>query len=172
MDKIVKKMFGDDLIRALNQMIDEFVELDFDENDIYKSIKGINESVRTCLYLLAEERGLTNMAFKIEKINKRLKIEIVENFKNAFDKGETDKFFKKLNKTDKMDLLHDMELDIDPKNAYKLSKIKQVYRNTINKSIMEDQAKENKDGYDTFVKYEKEDSKKNNKSNKNDKKTT
>lgn len=159
-------MFGDDLIRALNQMLDEFVELDFDETDIYVSIKGINESVRTCLFLLAEERGLSDMAFKIERINKRLKVENVDKFKKSFDKGEAEAYLKKLNKTDKIDLLHAMGLDIPNDMVYKLDKIKQVYRNTINKSIMDDQVKEQKDGIDTFIKYKKSDKKKNDKNDK------
>ena len=167
MNSIVKKMFGDDLIRALNQMLDEFVELDFDETDIYVSIKGINESVRTCLFLLAEERGLSDMAFNIERINKRLKVENVDKFKKSFDKGEAETYLKKLNKTDKIDLLHAMGLDIPNDMVYKLDKIKQVYRNTINKSIMDDQVKEQKDGIDTFIKYKKSDKKK---KDKNDKK--
>lgn len=166
MNSIVKKMFGDDLIRALNQMLDEFVELDFDETDIYVSIKGINESVRTCLFLLAEERGLSDMAFKIERINKRLKVENVDKFKKSFDKGEAETYLKKLNKTDKIDLLHAMGLDIPNDMVYKLDKIKQVYRNTINKSIMDDQVKEQKDGIDTFIKYKKSDKKKNDKNDK------
>lgn len=166
MNSIVKKMFGDDLIRALNQMLDEFVELDFDETDIYVSIKGINESVRTCLFLLAEERGLSDMAFKIERINKRLKVENVDKFKKSFDKGEAEAYLKKLNKTDKIDLLHAMGLDIPNDMVYKLDKIKQVYRNTINKSIMDDQVKEQKDGIDTFIKYKKSDKKKNDKNDK------
>ena len=166
MNSIVKKMFGDDLIRALNQMLDEFVELDFDETDIYVSIKGINESVRTCLFLLAEERGLSDMAFKIERINKRLKVENVDKFKKSFDKGEAETYLKKLNKTDKIDLLHAMGLDIPNDMVYKLDKIKQVYRNTINKSIMDDQVKEQKDGIDTFIKYKKSDKKKNDKNKK------
>ena len=166
MNSIVKKMFGDDLIRALNQMLDEFVELDFDETDIYVSIKGINESVRTCLFLLAEERGLSDMAFKIERINKRLKIENVDKFKKSFDKGDAEAYLKKLNKTDKIDLLHAMGLDIPNDMVYKLDKIKQVYRNTINKSIMDDQVKEQKDGIDTFIKYKKSDKKKNDKNDK------
>ena len=165
MNSIVK-MFGDDLIRALNQMLDEFVELDFDETDIYVSIKGINESVRTCLFLLAEERGLSDMAFKIERINKRLKVENVDKFKKSFDKGEAETYLKKLNKTDKIDLLHAMGLDIPNDMVYKLDKIKQVYRNTINKSIMDDQVKEQKDGIDTFIKYKKSDKKKNDKNDK------
>ncbi len=166
MNSIVKKMFGDDLIRALNQMLDEFVELDFDETDIYVSIKGINESVRTCLFLLAEERGLSDMAFKIERINKRLKVENVDKFKKSFDKGDAESYLKKLNKTDKIDLLHAMGLDIPNDMVYKLDKIKQVYRNTINKSIMDDQVKEQKDGIDTFIKYKKSDKKKNDKNDK------
>lgn len=166
MNSIVKKMFGDDLIRALNQMLDEFVELDFDETDIYVSIKGINESVRTCLFLLAEERGLSDMAFKIERINKRLKVENVDKFKKSFDKGDAEAYLKKLNKTDKIDLLHAMGLDIPNDMVYKLDKIKQVYRNTINKSIMDDQVKEQKDGIDTFIKYKKSDKKKNDKNDK------
>lgn len=166
MNSIVKKMFGDDLIRALNQMLDEFVELDFDETDIYVSIKGINESVRTCLFLLAEERGLSDMAFKIERINKRLKVENVDKFKKSFDKGDAEAYLKKLNKTDKIGLLHAMGLDIPNDMVYKLDKIKQVYRNTINKSIMDDQVKEQKDGIDTFIKYKKSDKKKNDKNDK------
>ena len=59
-----------------------------------------------------------------------------------------------------------MGLDIPNDMVYKLDKIKQVYRNTINKSIMEDQVKEQKDGIDTFIKYKKSDKKKNDKNDK------
>ena len=102
------------------------------------------------------------MAFKIERINKRLKVEGIEKFKKSFDKGEHESYLKKLNKTDKIDLLHSLGLDVTSDMAYRLDKIKQVYRNVINKSIMDDQAKEHKDGIDTFVKYKKDSKKKKN----------
>lgn len=156
MDKVVKKLFGKDLINALEQMIDEFYELEFDEKDIYKSIKDINESVRTCMYLLAVDEDKETLAFKINKVNKRLKDERVSAFKESFDKGTYKKFLSTLSKVDKRSLLSDLGLDLDEEKLFSLSKIKKVYYSVINESILEDQKLDQRDGIERFVKYKKE----------------
>lgn len=156
MDKLVNKMFGDDMIKVLNQMLDEFIELNFNQNDIYKSIKDIGESVRTCLYLIACDRGLNDIASSIDNINKKLIQENIDEFIISYNNGTCNEFLKKFNKTDKMNLLKYMDLDVDTKDVVKLSRLKQEYRNIINKSIKDDQLLEHKDGFDTFIKYKNE----------------
>ena len=156
MNKTINKLFGQDLINALEEMLDDFVMLSYGEREIYKSIKEINESVRTCMYLIALDKNNKDLAFKLERVNNQLRDERLEDFKKAYKKDEHKKFLALLSKIDKQSLLKDLNIDVSDEEQYKLSDIQKEYRKVIKESLMQDQKVDRRDGIDRFIKYKKE----------------
>mgnify|MGYP007069880450 CR=1 FL=1 len=155
-NKIINDLFGKELVQAMREMLDEFKRLDFDEHQIEKAMKNINESVRIGLYLMALERNLDNLAYKINVANKRLNITRKEKFIEAYQKGDALKFLSILGKGDKISLMSDLGIDVDVRGRAKLSKVERDYYTIISNSIMLDQETDQRDGIDRLVKYKKE----------------
>ena len=156
-DKLINNLFGKKLIQAMKEMLDEFKRLDFDEHQIEKAMKNINESVRVGMYLMALENNYDTLAYKINVANKRLNITRKENFIKAYEKGEANKFLSMLGKGDKISLMSDLGVDVDVRERASLSKVDRDYYTIISNSIMEEQELDQRDGIDQFVKYKKED---------------
>ncbi len=85
-NKIINDLFGKELVQAMKEMLDEFKKLRFDEHQIEKAMKNINESVRVGLYLMALEKNMDNVAYKINVANKRLNYERKEKFIEAYQR--------------------------------------------------------------------------------------
>lgn len=156
-NKIINNLFGKELIQAMREMLEEFVRLDFDVDQIVKAMKDINESVRVGLYLMALEKNLDTLAFKINSANRKLNILRKEKFLEAYEKKEVDKFLSMLGKGDKISLMADLGIDVDVKGRAFLSKEQREYYRIISNSIMTSQAEDQRDGIDKFIKYKKED---------------
>ena len=156
-DKIINNLFGKKLIQAMREMLEEFKRLDFDEHQIEKAMKNINESVRVGLYLMALEKDLDTLAYKINVANRRLNITRKEKFIEAYEKGEANKFLSMLGKGDKISLMSDLGVDVDVRERASLSKVDRDYYTIISNSIMEEQELDQRDGIDQFIKYKKED---------------
>ena len=155
-NKLINDLFGKELVQAMKEMLDEFKKLEFDEHQIEKSMKNINESVRIGLYLMALERNMDNIAYKINVANKRLNIERKEKFLEAYQKGDALKFLSVLGKGDKISLMSDLGIDVDVRERMNFSKLDRDYYTIISNSIMEDQANDQRDGIDQFINYKKE----------------
>ena len=149
-------MYGEELIKAMNHLIDEFLELNFDSSDVLKSLKNINESVRIGIYFLALERQESDMAYKINKANKRLNEIRKEKFIEAYNNETVYKYLKKIGKVDKISLIEDLNVDVPVNERVKLSKKQREYYRIISESIMNDQVDDNRDGIDTFITYKKD----------------
>lgn len=158
-NKLINKLFGKKLLEAMNELLAEYVALDYDEESIYKSLKGVNESVRVGMYLLTLEKNLTNFSYRINRVNRRLNDERKENFIKAYEKKEADKFLAMLGKGDKISLMSDLGIDVSLKERALLTTKERDYYKVISNSIMEDQEYDKRDGIDTFVKYKKEEKK-------------
>ena len=156
-NKIINDLFGKELVQAMKEMLTDFRQLKFDEHQIEKAMKEINESVRVGLYLMALENNYDDLAYKINVANKRLNITRKEKFLEAYEKGEALKFLSILGKGDKISLMGDLGVDVDVRERAKLSKVDRDYYTIISNSIMEDQKYDNRDGISKFVKYKKED---------------
>jgi len=156
-NKFINDLFGKELIRAMREMLDEFKKLKFDEHQIEKAMKGINESVRVGLYLMALERNLDGIAYHINVANKRLNEARKEGFIKAYEKGEANKFLAILGKGDKISLMSDLGIDVDVRERALLSNVERDYYRIISNSIMEEQESDSRDGIDQFIKYKKED---------------
>lgn len=157
MNSTIVKLFGENLINSLNDMLDDFISLSISEKELYSNIKDMNESVRSCLYLLAIERDDKKLIKKIENVNNQLKDERIDNFKKSFDKNEHKRFLALLNKIDKQSLLDDLNINVSSDEVHKLSKIDREYYDAIKESLMVDQEVDQRDGIDRFITYKKED---------------
>ncbi len=155
-DKLINDLFGNKLVQAMKEMLDEFRRLNFDEHQIQKAMKNINESVRVGLYLMALEKNYDTIAYKINVANKRLNIERKEKFIEAYQKGEANKYLSILGKSDKISLMSDLGVDVDLENRMRLPKVERDYYRVISNSIMEEQETDKRDGIDQLVKYKKE----------------
>ena len=156
MNEVINDLYGEELIKAMNHLIDEFLELNFDSFDVLKSLKNINESVRIGIYFLALERQESDMAYKINKANKRLNEIRKEKFIEAYNNDTVSKYLKKLGKVDKISLMEDLNVDVPVNERVKLSKKQREYYRIISESIMNDQVDDNRDGIDTFITYKKD----------------
>ena len=155
MNELINDLYGEKLIKAMNHLIDEFLELNFDSSDVLKSLKNINESVRIGIYLLALERQESDMAYKINKANKRLNEIRKEKFIEAYNNDTVSKYLKKLGKVDKISLMEDLNIDVPVGERVKLSQKQRDYYRIISESIMNDQVDDDRDGIDTFITYKK-----------------
>ncbi len=156
-NKIINNLFGKELIQAMREMLEEFNNFHFDVDEIVKAMKDINESVRVGLYLMALEKNMDVLAFKINTANRKLNIIRKEKFLEAYEKKEVDKFLSMLGKGDKISLMSDLGIDVDVKGRAALSKEQRDYYRIISNSIMDSQKDDKRDGIDKFMKYKKED---------------
>ena len=156
-NKIINSLFGKELVQAMKEMLEEFIRLDFDVEQIVKAMKDINESVRVGMYLMALERNLDSMAYKINVANKKLNIIRKEKFIEAYESKQVEKFLSILGKGDKISLMSDLGIDVDVRGRASLTKEQREYYRLISNSIMNDQKINQKDGIDSFITYKKED---------------
>ena len=84
-NKIISKLFGKDLTSMMHGMLYEFKSLDYDEQQIMKMLRGFNESVRTAMYLLSLEKNYDAIAYRINRVNKKLNIMRKEAFIEAYE---------------------------------------------------------------------------------------
>lgn len=155
-NKLIKKLFGNDLTSMMQGMLDEFRTLDYDDQQIMKMLKGFNESVRTAMYLMALEKNYDVIAYRINRVNRKLNILRKEAFIEAYENKTADKYLKTLGKSDKISLLSDLGVDLPLDERMKLPRRKLDYFKIISNSVMIDQESDMRDGLDTFLKYEKE----------------
>ena len=155
-NKLIKKLFGEDLTLMMCSMLEEFRALDYDDQQIMKMLKRFNESVRTAMYLLALEKNYDAIAYRINRVNKKLNILRKEDFIEAYENKTVDKYLKTLGKSDKISLLSDLGVDLPLDERMKLPKRKLDYFKIISNSVMLDQESDMRNGLDTFLKYEKE----------------
>ena len=156
-NKIINNLFGKELVQAMKEMLEEFSNLNFDVDQIVKAMKDINESVRVGLYLMALEKNMDVIAFKINKANKILNATRKEKFLDAYASKRVDKFLSMLGKGDKISLMSDLGIDVDVKGRAELTKEQRDYYRIISNSIMSEQEEDKRDGIDSFITYKKED---------------
>ena len=121
MQEVVKGILGKDLTNSLLNMIKEFKRLKYDDNEIYRNIKDLNDLSIMGLYLLATENN-DNMAFYIKKSYDRVLNNRVVKFRESINLDCADEFLKKLNKTEVINLAYHMNLyDLSNREYNKLS---------------------------------------------------
>lgn len=155
-NKIINKLFGKELIQAMNELLEKFKMLDCEVEEIEKELKEINESVRIGLYLMALEKNYDGLAIRINKANKYLNDNRKERFLEAYEKGKTENFLASLGKGDKLSLMSDLGIDGDVIKRSSLTKKERDYYRIISNSIMDEQELDKRDGITQFIKYENE----------------
>ena len=159
-DKVINKLFGKQLITAMNELLKQLYTMNADTHEIVKELKYINESVRVGLYLIALEKNLDSLALRINTANGIINQERKGKFIKAYKSKETEKFLATLGKADKMSLMCDLGIDVEVSERSNLPKVKRDYYKIISNSIMLDQKEDNRNGIDQFITYNKEETSK------------
>ena len=121
MQDVVEGILGKDLTNSLLRMIKEFKRLNYDNKEIYRNIKELNDISIMGLYLLATENK-DNMAFYIKKAYDKVLNNRVVKFRKSVNLDCTEQFLKKLDKTEVINLAYHMNLyDISNREYEKLS---------------------------------------------------
>ena len=154
-NKLINNLFGEELTIVMYEMLEEFYSLDYEDDDILRVLKKFNESFRTGMYLLALEQNFDNIAYRINRVNKKLNLIRKDKFLEAYDKKKTDEFLATIGKADKISLLSDLGVDLPLEERMKLPKKKLEYYKIISNSVMQDQENDTRNGIDTFLKHKK-----------------
>lgn len=155
-NKLINNLFGEELTIVMYEMLEEFYSLDYEDDDILRVLKKFNESFRTGMYLLALEQNFDNIAYRINRVNKKLNLIRKDKFLEAYDKKKTGEFLATIGKADKISLLSDLGVDLPLEERMKLPKKKLEYYKIISNSVMQDQENDTRNGIDTFLKHKKE----------------
>lgn len=155
-NNVVTKLYSDELLKLMNELLDDFILSDFNEEEIYNELKYMNESVRMGLYLISINKDFVYLSKRIDNVNRRINKERKEKFIEAEECGEVEKFLATLGKSDKVSLLNDLGIDIDIAKRKQCSKVELNYYNVITDSIKNSQKDDKRDGIDSFLKYKKE----------------
>ena len=155
-NKFINKLFCKDLTDVMYTMLEDFIKLDYDEDQIFKDLKKTNEPFRMGMYLLALESNFDTIAARINRVNKKINLIRKDDFIDAYEKKKTNEYLNTLSKADKISLLSDLGVDLPLEERMKLPKDKIEYYRIISNSVMLDQEKDNRDGLTTFLEYDKE----------------
>lgn len=155
-NKVIDNLFSKKVLHVMSELLDDFILSDSNEEDIYGELKYINESIRTGLYLLSIEKGFTYLSQRINNVNERINLERTEEFIQAINDGEEDKYLATLGKGDKVALLNHLGINVSLEERKKLSKEQLKYYKVICDSIKDSQEDDKRDGIDSFLKYKKD----------------
>jgi hypothetical protein len=153
---VINKLYGRELFSIMEDMVQTFKELNYDEETIYKNLRGINESVRVGIYLIALKKNYDVAAYRINKVNKRINEERAKGFIASYKLKETDKFLSTLGKSDKISLMSDLGVDVSLEERIDLPDELRDYYTIISNSIMDAQEGDLRNGLDQFINYKKE----------------
>lgn len=155
-NKLVTSLYSNELLKLMNEMLDDFILSDYNEEEIYEEFKFMNESVRMGMYLISVNKDFIYLSKRIDKVNRKINKERKEKFIEAYENGSVEKFLVTLGKGDKISLLNDLGIDTDINNRKKCSKVDLDYYNVITDSIKSSQKDDIRNGIDSFLKYKKE----------------
>ena len=110
MNEILSSYLGENLLKVIEHNLDEYKALNLDEKQIYRQIYDLSDLVIMCMYLVALDKNESDLAFKIKKASKMLKLKRKEEFKLAFEKKNLDNFFSRLSKLDIITLAEELNL--------------------------------------------------------------
>ncbi len=129
MQEVVKGILGKELTNSLLRMLKEFKRLNYDDKEIYRNIKDLNDISIMGLYLIATE-SVDNYAFYVKKAYERVLNNRVERFRRSINNGNVEVFLNSLNKTEIINLAYHMKLyDLSKREIEKLStKDKKCYK--------------------------------------------
>ncbi len=121
MQEVISNILGKPLTSSLLNMLKEFKKLGYDEEEIYRNIKDLNDISIMCLYLLATEYN-TDMSYYIKKSHDRIMDNRVKRLKDSYRNNSIKKYISKLDKTEVINLAHYMGLyDLSNREYNKLN---------------------------------------------------
>jgi hypothetical protein len=153
MNKGIENLFNKDLLKLMNEMLDDFILSDSSEDEIYEELRYANESIRVGLYLLSIEKGFIYLSQRLKNVNDRINVEVIELFKEAIDKGNEKKFLSTLGKIDKISLLNHLGINVPEEKKKGLNKVQIKYYKALTDSIKDSQVDDKRDGIDSFLTY-------------------
>ena len=118
-NKFINKLFGKDLTDVMYTMLEDFIKLDYDEDQIFKDLKKTNEPFRMGMYLLALESNFDTIAARINRVNKKINLIRKDDFIDAYEKKKTNEYLNTLSKADKISLLRDINKEVTNKALHK-----------------------------------------------------
>lgn len=135
MREVVEGILGKELTCSLLRMIKEFRRLNYDNKEIYRNIKDLNDLSIMGLYLLATE-DKDNIAFYIKKAYDKVLNNRVIKFRESVNLDCAKQFLKRLNKTEVINLAYHMNLyDISNREYNKLSEHNKICYKILNDYI-------------------------------------
>lgn len=153
MNKGIENLFNKDLLKLMNEMLDDFILSDSSEDEIYEELRYANESIRVGLYLLSIEKGFIYLSQRLKNVNDRINVEVIELFKESIDKGNEKKFLSTLGKIDKISLLNHLGINVPEEKKKGLNKVQIKYYKALTDSIKDSQVDDKRDGIDSFLTY-------------------
>lgn len=127
MNEILSSYLGENLLKVIEHNLDEYKTLNLDEKQIYRQIYDLSDLVIMCMYLVALDKNESDLAFKIKKASKMLRLKRKEKFKLAFEKKDLDNFFSRLSKLDIITLAEELNLyALSNEEYHRLSKEKKA----------------------------------------------
>lgn len=142
MKDVITGFLGPLLSKEALRKLDEFIKLNLDDEEIYKSIINFSDLIIMCMYLLALDMNENDLAYKIKKANKKIQENRKEKFTKACDKGKGEEFLMKLGKFDKVNLATSMGLYLLSNEEYKeLSADDKKYYKVLEAAIFKETAK-------------------------------
>lgn len=151
----LKKLYGKTLFPLMEEMLNVFITSNYTIDRLVDSLKGINETVRVGLYLLALEKNEGVIALKINNANKKLNEIRKKEFIEAFKKNNVQRFLAMLGKSDKMSLMTDLGINEDQEKRALFTLEQRIYYEIINESILKDQEVDKRNGIEQFLKHKK-----------------
>ena len=121
MREVVRGILGKELTNSLQKMLKEYKRLKYDDKEIYRNTKDLDDLSIMGLYLLATD-DKDNMAFYIKKAYDKVLTTRVNKFRNAVKANHAELFLHRLSKTEVVNLAYHMKLyDLNAKEYDKLS---------------------------------------------------
>lgn len=145
-DKLLNVLYGRELVYAMAELLEKFMDNNCSVDKIVKEMAKINESVRVGIYLMAVEKNYSDLAIKINKANKIINDKRKEDFIKAFNNNEVTKFLVLLGKGDKISLMNDLGVDVNVRERAKLTDLQRKYYDVIKESIITSQREDKRNG--------------------------
>ncbi|MBQ8535511.1 MAG: hypothetical protein IJ463_07500 [Bacilli bacterium] len=139
----IRNIFGDGMATSIEGMVSTLDKMDLSIEEILDYIGDMHELTRAGMHLTALSNGNKELADKINKANKYIKLKRIDEFKKSVAKGTYEEFLANMPWTDKSSLLVDMRVfGIGLPSEKNLTEEEQRYFEIIENSINKDIEKE------------------------------
>lgn len=110
MEKDIRKVFGKDISRAIEDIVRCYEDIDFTSEQLAEHMENIDEILREAIHITALSEGNQELAERINAANEIIKQNQINNFKKSVVEGTYEEFLSKMSWTDKSSFLVNMGL--------------------------------------------------------------